>query len=71
MEEYQKRMVEEYKELNTKIDKLRAFLATKEDTLSVEQFRLMKSQLYSMLTYSSILLMRLNLENIPFAKNIF
>lgn len=65
MEEYQKRMVEEYKELNTKIDKLRAFLATKEDTLSVEQFRLMKSQLYS------ILLMRLNLENIPFAKNIF
>lgn len=51
MEEYQKRMVEEYKELNTKIDKLRAFLATKEDTLSVEQFRLMKSQLYSMLTY--------------------
>lgn len=71
MEEYQKRMVEEYEELNTKIDKLRTFLATKEDTLSVEQFRLMKSQLYSMLTYSSILLMRLNLENIPFAKNTF
>ena len=29
MEEYQKRMVEEYKELNTKNDKLRAFLQRK------------------------------------------
>ena len=71
MEDYQKRMVEEYEELNTKIDKLRVFLATKENTLSVEQFRLMKSQLYAMLTYSSILLMRLKLENIPFTNYTF
>lgn len=71
MEDYQKRMVEEYEELNAKIDKLRVFLATKENTLSAEQFRLMKSQLYAMLTYSSILLMRLKLENISFANYTF
>lgn len=64
MRDYQKRMVEEYKELNTKIDKLTIFLS-KEDTpkeITATQITLMKSQLFSMMSYSSILLLRLQLE---------
>ena len=62
--DYQKRMVEEYKELNTKIDKLTIFLS-KEDIqkeITATQITLMKSQLFSMMSYSSILLLRLQLE---------
>ena len=58
-------MVEEYKELNTKIDKLTIFLS-KEDIqkeITATQITLMKSQLFSMMSYSSILLLlRLQLE---------
>ena len=64
MKDYQKRMVEEYKELNTKIDKLTIFLS-KEDIhkeITATQITLMKSQLFSMMSYSSILLLRLQLE---------
>lgn len=64
MRDYQKRMVEEYKELNTKIDKLTIFLS-KEDIqkeITATQITLMKSQLFSMMSYSSILLLRLQLE---------
>lgn len=64
LKDYQKRMVEEYKELNTKIDKLTIFLS-KEDTpkeITATQITLMKSQLFSMMSYSSILLLRLQLE---------
>lgn len=64
MRDYQKRMVEEYKELNTKIDKLTIFLS-KEDTpkeITATQITLMKNQLFSMMSYSSILLLRLQLE---------
>ena len=64
MKDYQKRMVEEYKELNTKINKLTIFLS-KEDIqkeITATQITLMKSQLFSMMSYSSILLLRLQLE---------
>ena len=64
LKDYQKRMVEEYKELNTKIDKLTIFLS-KEDIqkeITATQITLMKSQLFSMMSYSSILLLRLQLE---------
>ena len=64
MKDYQKRMVEEYKELNTKIDKLTIFLS-KEDIqkeITATQITLMKSQLFAMMSYSSILLLRLQLE---------
>ena len=64
MKDYQKRMVEEYKELNTKIDKLTIVLS-KEDIqkeITATQITLMKSQLFSMMSYSSILLLRLQLE---------
>ena len=64
LKDYQKRMVEEYKELNTKIDKLTIFLS-KEDKpkeITATQITLMKSQLFSMMSYSSILLLRLQLE---------
>ena len=63
-ERLSKRMVEEYKELNTKIDKLTIFLS-KEDIqkeITATQITLMKSQLFSMMSYSSILLLRLQLE---------
>ena len=64
LKDYQKRMVEEYKELNTKIDKLTIFLS-KEDIqkeITATQITLMKSQLFSLMSYSSILLLRLQLE---------
>ena len=64
LKDYQKRMVEEYKELNTKINKLTIFLS-KEDIqkeITATQITLMKSQLFSMMSYSSILLLRLQLE---------
>ena len=64
LKDYPKRMVEEYQELNTKIDKLTIFLS-KEDIqkeITATQITLMKSQLFSMMSYSSILLLRLQLE---------
>ena len=64
MKDYQKRMVEEYKELNTKIDKLTIFLSKEDiqEEVTATQITLMKSQLFSMMSYSSILLLRLQLE---------
>lgn len=58
MKEYIKRMIEEEKELLTKIKKLEKFLQEEKD-ISLEQNRLLIAQLYSMQTYRYILHVRI------------
>ena len=63
-DEESKQQYKKFLELNTKIDKLTIFLS-KEDIqkeITATQITLMKSQLFSMMSYSSILLLRLQLE---------
>lgn len=64
MEDYQKRMIEEYKELRNKIDKLTVFLSrtTTLGNIGEEKYSLMQAQLYSMMAYAKILKMRMHLE---------
>lgn len=51
-------MIEEEKELVTKIKKLEKFLS-KENDISLEQHRLLTAQLYAMQTYRCILHVRI------------
>lgn len=58
MKEYIERMIEEEKELVTKIKKLEKFLSEEND-ISLEQHRLLIAQLYAMQTYRFILHVRI------------
>lgn len=63
MEEYQKRMIAEFKELGIKIQKLDKWMSNKKnlDPLSSKMCSAMFSQLYAMRSYHSALFTRLEL----------
>ena len=60
MEDWQKRVIKEYKELVTKIDKLDRFLYSN-DPDRLESYDLLCAQLYTMQTYATILKARIKL----------
>lgn len=64
MPEYVKRMVQEHKELKTKIQELHVFLndESKIEDLSDAEFNLLNCQVSSMETYDCILTTRLSIE---------
>ena len=62
METYEKRMVDEYKELCDKIEKLNVFITENENDDSVvsnEHYRMMMVQYYAMCAYEGALRMRI------------
>ena len=62
MEDYQQRVIEEKKELDEKINKLRIFLgASPFKSLTVENQSLLKDQYVVMAQYSTILAKRIDL----------
>lgn len=60
MEDYQKRVIEEHQELNSKIVKLTSFLFENLLKIKKNERELLQKQLYLMLEYSNVLTDRID-----------
>lgn len=66
MEDYQKRMLEEYRELNERIKKMNKFIGTNPTYKDLPTYKkyLMNKQMYAMIFYGETLFLRLKADGL-------